>query len=470
MRSADHYISSLEKQQPVIYSDGARIESRTQHAGFAPTLYTWGLWLHEAAEDPNIARHFQGTSMDGKVEGLHTFWTMPSSRDDLLENLTVARLLSQRCPTSGYATIGRDILAGLKVAMPIVDRANGTDYEERLDAYIQRFQAGLIHTSAAVTDPKGDRRLRPSDQVDPDMYLHVVDRSQEGIVVRGCKMHTSGAVAAEELIVLPQRAMTGADTDYAVAFAIPVDAPGLQFVARSSRHSERSSPLSSKDALLETMTIFEDVFVPWDRVFMCGEAEAAGPAANAFATINRQGYLGTDVGKLDLWIGLAFRLAEANGVVDTPHVRDKLAEMVKLQTLVWGAGLASSLGSTNINGVEVPDAVAANAGKLFAMEAHYSCQRLALEIAGGATETLPAIADQNHPDLARYFEKYYKAVGENSKERTDLLRLAKDVFASEYAGWWNVEIIHGSGSPAAEKLQLVREYPFDSVARLVSRV
>src|SRR5262249_8106111 len=211
-----------------------------------------------------------------------------------------------------------------------------------------------------------------------------------------------------------------------------------------------TSPLSRKDQLLETLTIFDDVFVPWERVFMCGEWQYAGEMANIFANVNRQGYLGADAGKLDIFIGAAQRIAERNGVADAAHIRDKITQIIKLQTLVWSTGVAAAVHARVLEpGVAVPDAVYANTVKHVAMEGHYLATRLLLEIAGGAVETLPSVEDQRAPDLKAYFDKYYAGATGTAEERIQAFRFIRDLAASEDAGWWDVEIIHGSGAPGA---------------------
>src|SRR5262249_15174192 len=246
---------------------------------------------------------------------------------------------------------------------------------------------------------------------------------------------------------------------------------GVKLVARTVHRVDEPevSPLSRKDQLLESLTIFDDVFVPWDRVFLCGEWQHTGEVANVFANINRQGYLGADVGKLDIFIGAAQLIATLNGVAEVAHVRDKITEMIKIQTLIWGAGVAASTHATVLApGVAVPNPVFANTGKHVAMEGHYVATRLLLEIAGGAVETLPSIEDQRAPQLTGYFDKSYAGATGTGEERIRVLRFIRDLAASEYAGWWDVEIIHGSGSPAAEWLQMYREYDLAGVAAHVA--
>jgi 4-hydroxybutyryl-CoA dehydratase / vinylacetyl-CoA-Delta-isomerase len=465
-RTSAEYLATIAKQRPVVYVGGERIENRATYEPFAPTRHCWGTWIYDCVRDPEVQTVLPRTvSIDGAP--CHPFWSFPRNADELLDNILVARRVSRVSPAAGYATIGRDELAALYVVASAMAGEGHGQYLERVRAYVRRFQREQLMTAAAITDPKGDRRLRPADQPNREAYLRVVDRSKDGIVVRGCKMHTSGSVAAEELIVAPTRAMRREDSEYAVSFAVPVDAPGVKLVARTVHRVEdpEVSPLSRKDQLLESLTIFDDVFVPWDRVFLCGEWQHTGEVANVFANINRQGYLGADVGKLDIFIGAAQLIATLNGVAEIAHVRDKITEMIKIQTLIWGAGVAASTHATVLApGVAVPNPVFANTGKHVAMEGHYVATRLLLEIAGGAVETLPSIEDQRAPELKGYFDKYYAGATGTGEERIRVLRFIRDLAASEYAGWWDVEIIHGSGSPAAEWLQMYREYDLAGVA------
>ncbi len=471
MISGADYLKRMRKQKPELYVSGKRVEQRADFAPFAPTLFCWGTWIYDCITDPEVAE----AAKDGRALGgdpCHPFWQIPATVDDLMANIKVARRVAQVSPTAGYATIGRDELAALYAVSAKMAKSDNGEYHERVTAYIRRFQKEQIMTSAAITDPKGNRRLRPAEQPNKDAYLRVVSRNKDGIVVRGAKMHTSGCVAAEELIVVPTRAMRAEDADYAVSFAIPVDTPGLKMIARAAHDISEpaDTPLSRRDQLLETFTIFDDVFVPWERVFLCGEWQYTGELAATFANVNRQGYLGVDVGKLDLFIGAAQRIAELNGVENAPHIRDKITEMIKLRTLIWSTAVAASIQHTIMPpGVAVPDPVYANTGKHVAMEGHYLATRYLLEIAGGSVITLPAVEDQRAPALAPYFEKFYAGATGSGADRIRMLRFIKDLAASEYSSWWDVEIIHGSGSPAAEWLQIYREFDLANSVAVAER-
>ncbi len=302
----------------------------------------------------------------------------------------------------------------------------------------------------------------------------MVERRSDGIVVRGAKAHTSGSVGAEELIVIPTRAMRENEPDYAVSFAVPVDAPGITLVARAlnaGSDSEWEAPISSHDELAETFTIFNDVFIPTERVFLLGEWEAAGDIANMFASVNRQGYLGTESGKLRLFIGAAQRIAELNGVSDVGHIRDKIAQLIRMERAIWALGVAASHESFSREpGFQVPDPVLTNAGKHLCMESHFSACRLLLEIAGGAVTTAPLTEDLQAPDIKGLVEKYLRGAEPGSAwERIRVFKLIRDLAASEYSGYWNTEIIHGSGSPAAELLAMYRETDLEACKGLVAR-
>lgn len=444
----------------------------SRHPEFAPTLISWGSWLYQAAFDPETAETMIA-SPDLNGEECHVFWHMATSAEDLLQNLKAAQLLAERSPLSGYASIGRDELQALMVATVDVDKRNGTSYHERVVDYVRRFQRDQLMAAAAVTDVKGDRSKRPADQDDPDMYLRVVERRSDGIVVRGAKAHTSGSVGAEELIVIPTRAMRREDADYTVAFAIPVDTPGITMVARAfnaGSDSEWEAPISSHDELAETFTVFNDVFVPHERVFLNGEWEHAGDVANLFASVNRQGYLGTESGRLRLFIGAATRIAELNGVAGIGHIREKIAHMIKMERSIWALGIAASIESYSRGGYQIPDPVLTNAGKITCMECHFTATRLLLEIAGGAVTTAPLESDLMAPDIKPLAEKYFRGAEPGSAwERLRVFKLIRDLAASEYSGYWNTEIIHGSGSPAAEILAMYREADLDHCKAIVER-
>src|SRR5581483_5882082 len=189
----------------------------------------------------------------------------------------------------------------------------------------RRAAADDLALAVAQTDVKGDRSLGPSAQADPDLYVRVVERRKDGIVVRGAKTHTSCTPNVDEVIVLPTRAMREGEEDWAVSFAVPVATPGLKLVCSDFLHGSGdpwTHPITSAHKMIETLTVFDDVFVPWDRVFVAGDVERAGRLALAFVEFHRFTAVSYKLPLVDTLVGLALALAEANGIARASHVRD----------------------------------------------------------------------------------------------------------------------------------------------------
>ncbi len=210
----------------------------------------------------------------------------------------------------------------------------------------------------AMTDPKGDRSLAPSKQADPDQFLHVVERREDGMVVRGAKAHQTGAVNSHEIIVMPTVALGPEDADYAIAFAVPMDTPGIIciFGRQSNDSRKEEGEIDQGNSCFgavggEALVVFEDVFVPWERVFMCGEYEFAGQLVERFASYHRQNYGGCKAGVADVLIGACAALAKYQGTERASHVKDKLTEMAHLAETMYCCSLAcSSEGSADPSG------------------------------------------------------------------------------------------------------------------------
>ena len=314
----------------------------------------------------------------------------------------------------------------------------------------------------AMTDPKGDRSLSPSQQADPDLYLHIVDRRPDGIVVRGAKAHQTGAVNSHEVIVMPTAALGEEDRDYAVAFAVPADAPGIIYIFGRQTNDERrlSCEFDQGNARYgivggEALIVFEDVFVPWERVFLAGEYDFAGPLVEMFAACHRQNYGGCKAGVADVVVGASALMADYNGVAKAAHIRDKLVEMVHMTETLYNCSIACSAeGKPTPAGACHVDVLLANTAKLNTTRFMYEIGRLAQDIAGGLTATLPSEQDLKHPQVGKYVEKYFKGVASVPTEHR--LRMAR-LLENMTGGSALVESMHGAGSPQAMRIMLLRQ-------------
>jgi aromatic ring hydroxylase len=457
------YIDSLRRQKPAIYIYGEQVEDRTKHPALRPVIESVGL-TYEFAHHPKY-RELATAKSHLTSEVISRFNHIHQSNDDLLKKLQLTRALT-RFAGCVARCVGWDALNTLSIVAYEIDRKYKTGYYENFVNYLKYVQKEDLALACAMTDVKGDRSLRPADQQDKDMYVRVVEKRENGIVVRGAKAHISGVMVSNEIIVMPTRAMREKDKGYAVAFAIPVDTPGVIMVGRTTAPREvgkMDAPFRSKWGASEAFVIFDDVFVPWDRVFMCGEWEFTGMLVEIFATYHRFSYAGCKPGMCDLIIGTAALLAEYNNVEHADHIQRKLTDMVMTSETVYACGVAAAAqGKPMGPGTYVPDVLYSNIVKhTVATKIYEEFQRIH-DIGGGLVVTTPSEKDFNHPKLRPYLEKYLKGKADVLAEhRVRAFKLAEDLTAHGFAGWLMVVSCHGGGSPEAQRLTIFRSYNFN---------
>jgi aromatic ring hydroxylase len=460
MKTPAEYFDSLAKMKHNVFMGGRRIERPYED----PQIRTGAAVIALTYEFAGRAEHEELLTAKSHLTGkqINRFTHIHQSADDLRRKIQMTReycrhtLCIQRC-------MGIDALNALSIITHQVDQMANTSYHKRFNEFVEYFQENDLTGNAAMTDVKGDRSLRPHQQADPDMYLHVVDRSDKGIVVRGAKAHNTDAPYAHELIVLPTREMTEADKDYAVAFAIPADTEGITMICRCAgpRAQYRSShPMSSKYSTVESVTVFDNVFVPWERVFLCGEWQAAGFLAELFATYHRHSYCGCKPAISDVLMGCAALAADYNGVEKTTHIRSKLVELITAAEIVHACGIASSVnGRAMPCGTYLPDVVYSNIGKYYSGTTLHHEYELVHDIAGGLVATMPPEQDFEQSPTAEYLDKYLRGRAEvSTADRIRCFRLIEDITASAMAGLLLVAGVHGGGSPEAEKITILRQY------------
>ena len=356
--------------------------------------------------------------------------------------------------------------------------SQGTQYHSRFMDYLHYVQQNDLVCNGAMTDVKGDRGLRPSQQADPDMFLHVVERRSDGIVVRGAKAHQTGAVFSHEIIVMPTLTMDADDKDYAVAFAIPSDTEGvIHVLGRQSCDTRKleGSTMDVGNATFgghEALVIFNDVFVPSERVFMDGEWQFTRVLVERFAGYHRQSYGGCKVGVGDVLIGAAATAAEYAGVAKASHVRRKLGEMIHLNETIFACGLGCSVAGTAMtSGTYLVDLLLANVCKQNVTRFPYEIARLAEDLAGGLMATMPSEKDLNHLEIGALLEKYLRGVAEiPTADRMRILRLIENLTLGTAAVSYRTESMHGAGSPEAQVIMIGRLSDLERKQALAKRL
>jgi aromatic ring hydroxylase len=453
LRSAEEYRQSLRDGRRVYYR-GERVQDVTTHEVLRHAV-------EHATLDYRLAESERYRELALVPEGYSRYFQVPRSAEDLLARSALIEASTRAGSTLVVLIkeIGTDALFSL---LAMRERL-GEPYAERVDSFYERVRDRDLALCVAQTDVKGDRSLGPSQQANPDAYLRIVERREEGIVVRGAKVHTSASVNANELIVLPTRAMGPDDADYAVAFAVALDTPGLTLVASpflsTKGKLEAEYPITAERKMVESMTLFDDVLVPWERVFMAGEHQHAGELARGFVEFHRFTAISYKLPFVDALVGSALLAARVNGLERAGHVRDKLSWLISyaetLRALTQHAAVRCSL----VDDVAIPDTLLVNVAKLqFAQGLHTALQHVQ-DIAGGLLVTYPAREDLQHAEYGPALQRYLQAAGGASgEERLRALNMISDLTSGEHGGWQAVLAIHGEGSIEAEKLTILAQY------------
>ena len=459
IRTKEDYIQSLKDQQVVIYYKGERVQDRTTHPGFVPHINS-AAKTYELALMPEYEDLMTATSnLTGKK--INRFTHIHSSVDDLLKKVQMLRLISHETATCYQRCVGFDAINALYITTYEMDQKYGTEYFKRLTKYIERLQEESFMLVGGMTDPKGDRSKRPSQQADPDLFTRVVEKRPDGVVIRGAKAHQTGAVNSHEIMIMPTQNMMEGDEAYAIVAAIPLDAPGITMIFGRQTNEERKVEggidAGNCDFGIvggEALVVFEDVFVPWERVFMCGELDFTGILVERFATFHRQNYGGCKGGVSDIVIGAAAVAAQYQGTMNASHIKDKLVEMCHLAETVYAGSVAcSAMGSKTKAGSYYPDPLLANCTKHNITRVIYEIARLAHDIGGGIMATLPFDKDLTNPDIRDMVLKYMKGVEAVSTEnRMKILRLLENMTG----GTALVESMHGAGSPQSQRVMYQR--------------
>jgi 4-hydroxybutyryl-CoA dehydratase/vinylacetyl-CoA-Delta-isomerase len=305
-----------------------------------------------------------------------------------------------------------------------------------------------------------------------------VERKPSGIVVRGAKLHQTGALNSHEIIVMPTQALSEEDQDYAVAFAVPADAPGILMIYGRQPSDTRKLEDGQFDmgnrefGGHEAVIILDDVFVPWERVFMAGEYAFSGLLVERFAGYHRQSYGGCKTGVGDVLIGAAQSLAQYHGTDKAAHIKDKIVEMIHLNETMYACGIACSAeGKPTAAGTYLIDPLLANVCKLNVTRFPYEIARLAQDIAGGLLVTLPSEKDLANPEVGPYLEKYLRSVDRYpTEERYRMLRLMENLTLGPGAAAYLTESLHGAGSPQAQRIMLARLANLEEKMRLARRL
>jgi 4-hydroxybutyryl-CoA dehydratase/vinylacetyl-CoA-Delta-isomerase len=461
MKTAEQYEESLKGLNLVVYMFGKQLDNVVDDPIIRPSM----LAVAKTYEMAHRSEHEDLMTATSHITGkkINRFTHIHQSIDDLIKKSKMGRLLGRETGCCFQRCVGMDALNALSIVTYNMDKKLGGEYHQRFLKYLEYVQENDLTCDGAMTDPKGDRSLPPHKQLDPDLYLHVVEERKDGIVVNGAKAHQTGAVNSHEIIVMPTMAMRKEDRDYAVSFALPADAQGIVYImGRQSCDTRKleEGMLDRGNILFgghEALVVLDNVFVPWDRVFMYKEYEFAGQLVEKFAAYHRQSYA-CKVGVGDVLIGASQTAAEYNNAAGASHIKDKLIEMNHLnETLYCGCIACASEGSKEPSGTYSVNTLLANIHKQNVTRFPYEISRIAQDIAGGLMVTMPSEMDLAAPETGKWLEKYFTANCDvPTVNRMRILRLIENLTLGTAAVGYLTESMHGAGSPQAQRIMISR--------------
>jgi 4-hydroxybutyryl-CoA dehydratase/vinylacetyl-CoA-Delta-isomerase len=472
IRTADDYLQSLRNRKLRVYLAGELVDDPVDHPVIRPSINAVADTYALAEEAPELA------TAQSKLTGqrVNRFLQVTESVDDVVMQNRMQRRLGQRTGTCFQRCVGMDAINSMFSVTYDIDQKHGSEYHARFVEFVKHMQRENFVVGGAMTDPKGDRSKAPHEQEDPDLFLRVVERRADGVVVRGAKMHQTGCINSHWLLVMPTMRLGEADKDYAICAAIPVDHPNLAYIYGRQSCDERAlgGEIDQGNARFggqEAMIVFEDVFVPYSHVFMNGEWSFAASLVERFTAYHRRSYV-CKTGLGDVLIGAAATIADYNGADKASHVRDKLVEMTHLNETIYGAGIASSHESKpTAAGNFQNDEMLANVCKHNVTRFPYELARLAQDLAGGLMVTLPSDKDFQNPVTKPILEKYLKAKpGVSVDNRRRVLRLIENMTMGRNAVGYLTESMHGAGSPQAQRIQIARLSDLPSKKKLAENL
>lgn len=467
LKTREEYIESLRHMKKQVYLFEEKIDNVVDNPVIRPSLNAIAL-TYELSHHPEHEELMTATSnLSGQK--VNRFTHLHQSTSDLVNKVKMQRLMGQCTGCCFQRCVGMDAFNAVDIVTDRMDRKLGTQYNVRFRRYLRHVQDEDLVVDGAMTDSKGNRKLSPSEQADPDLYVHIVSENKDGIVIRGAKLHQTGAINSHEILVMPTRALKEADRDYAVVCALPADAEGVMFVYGHQASDSRKLEGGKIDVGNyqygghEAVIIFNNVFIPWDMVFMCGETAYAGDLVELFAGYHRASYGGCKVGVGDVLIGASQAVA---------RIKDKLVEMIHLNETLYACGIAASAeGKQTASGTYAINMLLANVCKLNVTRFPYEIARLAQDIAGGLLVTMPSEKDFNNSEVGPLLQKYLAGVSSYSTEcRQRMLRLIENLTIGVGAVGYLTESMHGAGSPMAQRIMLARLASLDQKEKMAEKI
>jgi len=461
VKTSEDYVNALKKLKPNVITDRLldkpyEDEDIKRGMNVVSTCYDY-------AKHPDYHELMTAeSSLTGNKVNRYNY--IPRTKDDLRKRIKMVHALAreticaQRC-------VGGDALWALWIGTHQLDKTNKgkTDYHGRLKKYLEYIQENDIAPAGAVTDAKGDRSVAPAEQEEKDTYVHIVKKTDEGIYVSGIKTPITMSVYAEELIVMPSMQLSEFDKSCAVSFAIQADAEGIERYALGEEvkklEGEHSPTHGRKYLNKEGMIIFNNVFIPNERIFLCEENKYGAIYANLFATMHRFSYLACKPALYDVMTGAAMLISDFNGTKGEyflSNSSEKIFQIAKAAILSRGmAKAAIEEAELTESGAMLPNEVFTNMGKYMATDQFPMAVSILQDMAGGLPVNLPYEGALKSSKYGENVSKLFKRKkGITPQQHYKLNEFIRVLVASTEGGLLQFGSKHGGGNKEAEKVAI----------------
>lgn len=471
LKTGQQHLANLRDGRE-IYIDGRRVEDVTTHPAFANVAAT-------------TARLFDFANAPENHE-LMTFETPEGGRANRIWQRTTSytQMLDRRRALEAWGSLhagfmGRapdhvaSCIAGMAMGLDVF-RAYDAKRADALEAYYRYARDNDLYLTYVIINPQADRSKAASEQADPFLTTGVVDRDADGITVRGAKMLATGGIVADEVFVTCIQPLRPGDERYALSFAIPMNTPGLKILSRKSYEADAKSvfdnPLASRFDENDAVLYFDDVKVPWDRVFIDGDVEMCQKqfhATPAHVYQNYQAMVRLSV-KMRFLVGLGHRIAQTNGVTNFPQVKEMLGQLSAEAGLVDALVAAMEAKGTMVGDYYVPDRHTLYTAQTLTQQLYPKVLNTLRELAGGGMIMLPSsIADFADPALAAVIDKTQQSPAAGSREKVKFYKLAWDAVGSEFGSRHHQYEMFYAGATFVTKAHAFRTYDWATADALV---
>jgi 4-hydroxybutyryl-CoA dehydratase/vinylacetyl-CoA-Delta-isomerase len=472
LKTAEEYIESIKARKPMeIWFRGRKISSPFEEPALGPSIETIKR-IYELGHHPKFKEMLTVKShLTGEICNLYVAPLL--SREDAIQKVHVARSLAEILGCCTFRCTGSEAISGLYPTTFEIDKAMGTRYHERLKTWLRRVQTEDLLATAALTDPKGDRKLKAYEQKNPEAYLRVVEKRDDGIVIRGSKVNQTGIILAHEVMIVPTTTVPEEGKQYAVSCAVPADAPGMKYVlgrwpvdARITGDEDEAIDVGKIYGDHQAMLIVDDVFVPNERIFMCEEHKFTHKLMEYFTAVHRLTAGACKSGGVSLLLGATKLAADSINVNKVGHIKGKLAEMGMTAETLYSLALSAGVdGWQHESGAWIPNSLLAHTSKYTATMLPFDAVRYAREIMSGVGETMPSAKDLKDPEIGPMIDKYLAPAkeGMTTEDRLRVYRLIENMTRGTN---WTSMALHGGGNTEAARLMALRHMDLNKLAKI----